>query len=106
MEYKFCCSSNQLVVLIGCVLATIVSADITAGNIPTALTVKEQSCCLDTDVLSTSHHGCFNQTANVTYKVVLNCTQHYLIYKELEVEVHVNPKGALVDGNYEVEWAE
>ncbi|XP_053682712.1 probable G-protein coupled receptor Mth-like 11 [Sabethes cyaneus] len=106
MEYKFCYKSHQLVVLIGCVLATIVSADMTAENVPTALTVKEQSCCLDSDVLSTSHHGCFNQTANVTYNVVLNCTQHYLIYQELEVEVHVNPKGALVDGNYEVEWTD
>ncbi|XP_058812626.1 probable G-protein coupled receptor Mth-like 11 [Topomyia yanbarensis] len=106
MKYKFNNESNLLVVLVGCVLVAIVSGDIGAGSVPAALTLKEQSCCQDGDVLSLALHGCFNQSANATYKVVLNCTQHYFIYQDLEVEVHVDSRGALVDGNYDVDWAD
>lgn len=115
MKYKFCTICSRVVVLIGCVLTAAVSGGVvteerSVGNNvtdrPTALTVREQACCRVGDVLSSTHHGCLNQAGNVTYKVTLNCTQHYLIYQELETDVHVSSKGALVDGNYEIDWTD
>ncbi|XP_055626904.1 probable G-protein coupled receptor Mth-like 11 isoform X2 [Toxorhynchites rutilus septentrionalis] len=108
MKYKYCnrCSNMVLAALVGCVLVATVcgSSSVNSTSDPNALTVKEQKCCKDMDVLSAAHYGCSNRSGNVTYQVVLNCSQHYIIYQELENDVHVDSKGALVDGNYKVDW--
>lgn len=62
----------------------------------------EQLCCQDADIVSAEHNGCYNASANATYNIQLNCTQHYIIYREVESEVHVDAKGSLIDGSYEL----
>lgn len=115
MKYKFCpnrSSSAAIVasvtVVIGCVLATAslgsaVAQPSTDNDGPKPLTVKPQSCCQDDDVLSTSHHECFNHSGNFSYKVQMNCSQYYIIYQELEAEVHIDAKGNLIEESQEIE---
>lgn len=116
MKYKFghnpsssAAIAASVTVVIGCVLATASLASAAAAQQstdndgPKALTVKPQSCCQDDDVLSTSHHECFNHSGNFSYKVQVNCSQYYIIYQELEAEVHIDAKGNLVEESHEIE---
>ncbi|XP_065084458.1 probable G-protein coupled receptor Mth-like 1 [Ochlerotatus camptorhynchus] len=119
MKYKCCLnlgSSAAIVasvtVLLGCVLATASPASAAAAAAPQQstdndgpkpLTVKPQSCCQDDDVLSTNHHECFNHSGNFSYRVQMNCSLYYIIYQELEAEVHIDAKGNLVEENNEIE---
>lgn len=69
------------------------------------LTVKEQSCCQEGDFLTLEYANCKSGlSGNASYHIPLNCSAHYLIHQEEETEVHVGPKGALVDGRYEIPW--
>ncbi|XP_055588437.1 probable G-protein coupled receptor Mth-like 3 [Uranotaenia lowii] len=118
MQYKI----SVTIGVIGCVLSAClvasgslaVAEESSGGSSPrspakepgSALTVREQQCCHESDVLSAIYHGCFNQPGNDTYPILMNCSQHYVIYQDLEVEVHVNAKGSLVDGDYEIAWSE
>lgn len=106
MTYKFS-ETIRLLAVTGCVLvagslATTVQQS--SNGDPTALTVQAQSCCRDTDVLSTVHRECFNHSGNSSYPLQLNCSQYYIIYQEVETEVHVDAKGKLVENDYEVDW--
>lgn len=114
MKYKFSHTmGSSVTIVIGCVLATVslatAAAATSAGKQPASndspkpLTVKPQSCCQDDDVLSTSHHECFNHSGNFSYKVQMNCSQYYIIYQELEAEVHIDAKGNLVEDSHEIE---
>uniref|UniRef100_A0A023ETF6 Putative g protein-coupled receptor n=1 Tax=Aedes albopictus TaxID=7160 RepID=A0A023ETF6_AEDAL len=110
MTFKFRDSIMLMTVVIGCVLAagslatTVQQQSSNGGPDPTALTVRAQSCCRDKDVLSTVHRECFNHTGNASYPLQLNCSQYYIIYQEVETEVHVDTQGKLVENEYEVDW--
>lgn len=100
--------SSALLLLAGSVLLLLLvpSPTLAAVSSSSDLTVKEQRCCREGDFLTLEHIGCQRGTGNSTYKTPLNCTSHYLIYREVEQEVHVGSKGNLVDGSYEVAWDE
>uniref|UniRef100_A0A8D8MKH3 G-protein coupled receptor Mth2 n=1 Tax=Culex pipiens TaxID=7175 RepID=A0A8D8MKH3_CULPI len=98
--------SSALLLLAGSVLLLLLlpSPTLAAVSSSNDLTVKEQRCCKEGHFLTLEHIGCQRGTGNSTYKTPLNCTSHYLIYREVEQEVHVGPTGNLVDGSYEVAW--
>lgn len=96
--------SKQVLLLLLVSTVLLPGQTLTAVSSSSDLTVKEQRCCQEGDFLTLEYIGCQGGTGNSTYKTPLNCTSHYLIYREVEHEVHVGPKGTLVDGSYEVAW--
>uniref|UniRef100_A0A182JL93 G-protein coupled receptors family 2 profile 2 domain-containing protein n=1 Tax=Anopheles atroparvus TaxID=41427 RepID=A0A182JL93_ANOAO len=80
-------------------LATAASGELATNNDHLA-----NQCCQQTGyVVDSKQLRCVRTDGNYTAEMQLNCTQSYMIYRNIEQEVYVDETGKLVDGEYQIQ---
>lgn len=79
-------------------LATVASGELATTNDQLAI-----QCCQQTGyTIDGKQQRCVRTDGNYTAPMQLNCTHSYMIYREIEEEVHVDGTGQLVDGDFQI----
>lgn len=85
-------------------LLLIFLASAASGKLATTNDHLAVQCCQQSGyVVDPKQQQCVRTDGNYTAQMHVNCTQSYMIYREIEPEVFVDETGQLVDGGFQIQ---